>query len=155
MRTAVGWRHTGRLRFTVAIRVSFEPNARKTPQPIQAPPTPGISDRTLKAVVHAREVEHTTEQADSTHARVSEALRPRLGNEEAINDEVAFRGVELDVPNGSANTTQQETMPRVTSILALGVNRTRKRHNEFSSGLFQAVPPRADTRVVALRGEVE
>jgi hypothetical protein len=78
-----------------------------------------------------------------------------LGNEEAINDEVAFRGVKLDVPNGSTNATQQEPMPRVTSIFALGVNHTRKCHNECASGLFQAVPPRADTRVVALRGEVE
>jgi hypothetical protein len=123
MRTAVGWRHTGRLRFIVAICVSFEPNARKTPQPIQAPPAPGISDGTLrvKAVVHTQYVEHTTEQADSTahaSARVSEALRP-VGQrpEEAINDEVAFRGVKLDVPNGSTNATKQEpSMPRVTSI---------------------------------------
>jgi hypothetical protein len=164
MRTAVDWWHTGRFRSesTVAICDSFEPNAGKPPlaQPIQAPPAPGISDGALKAVVYAREIEHhhATEQTDSTHARVSEALRPQLGNEEAIDDEATFRGVELpvDAPNGSTNATHQEPVPRETSmILALGVNHARKCRNECSSGLFQAVPPRADARVVEFRGEVE
>jgi hypothetical protein len=40
---------------------------------------------TLKAVVHAREVEYTTEQTDSAHARVGKTLWPRLGDEEPIN----------------------------------------------------------------------
>ncbi len=72
------------------------PDARETPQPIKAPLTPGIGDGTLKAVVHAREVEYTSEQADSAHARVSKTLWPRLGDEEVIDDEVAFGEVAMD-----------------------------------------------------------
>ncbi len=46
-------------------------------------------------MVHAREVEYTTVQSVSEHARVGKTLWPRLGDEETINDEVAFGGVKM------------------------------------------------------------
>lgn len=137
--------------------VGIAPDARKTPQPIKAPPTPGIGDGTLKAMVHAREVEYTTEQTDSTHPRVSKTLGPRLGDEEAIDDEITFAGVELDTLDSSADTAQQETVTTgiVACALALGADHTSKCHDEPSSRLFQTITPRADAGVVALCRKME
>jgi hypothetical protein len=57
---------------------------------------------------HAREVEYTTEQTDSAHARVDKTLWPRLGDEETINDEVAFGGVKMGAANSSADAAAVE-----------------------------------------------
>jgi hypothetical protein len=101
-------RRRGRLHCAATSCVGFVPDARYTPQPIKAPPTPGIGDGTLKVVVHAREVEYTTEQTDSAHARVGKTLWPQtrcllkafaclatVGRRGGERDEVAFDGVEL------------------------------------------------------------
>jgi hypothetical protein len=57
-------------------------------------------------VVHVREVEYTTEQTDSAHARVGKTLWPRLGDEETINDEVAFGVVKMGAADRSADAAQ-------------------------------------------------
>jgi hypothetical protein len=106
-------------------------------------------------MVHAREVEYTTEQTDSTHARVGNTLGPRLGDEEAIDDEVSFRGVELDALGSSADTAQQKTVTSVAGALALGAGHMSKCHDEPSSRLFQAIAPRTDAGVVALCRKME
>jgi hypothetical protein len=106
-------------------------------------------------MVHAREVEYTTEQTDSAHAGVGKTLRPRLGDEEAIDDEVTFGGVKLDAPDSSADTAQQKTVSSMAGILALGTDHTSKFHDEISSRHFQAITPRADARVIALCRKVK
>ena len=131
------------------------PHSGETPQPMQTPSTPQVCNGPLEPVVHARQIEHSTEQSGGTHTRVSKALRPRLGDKEAKQNKVTFCRVELELCGGSADTSKQEAVATMAGPIALSADCGCKYRNKSTDRLLQVTAPNTDARVIAFCREVK
>ena len=68
------------------------------PQPSLAPLRPQVQCRSLKPMVHTRQVKHTAKQAHNTHVWECHAFGPRMSHKEAIRQEITLDRVEVDKP---------------------------------------------------------
>jgi hypothetical protein len=107
-------------------------------------------------MVHSWEVECAAQESDALHIGSSHALRPGKGDQEAVEQEVAFGRVEVYVVN-SVDYAGKEIPRRgeVARAVSLSRHGSREVVHEDAAGMLEVNPPCVDSGMITLSDEVE
>ena len=130
------------------------PSVGQLPQPSLAPLRPQVQCRSLKPMVHTRQVKHTAKQAHNTHVWECHAFGPRMSHKEAIRQEITLDRVEVDTPGRLCSSGEEAVFWFTPSSFPLTAQHCGKFVDKSSYRSAASTSPTLDSWMRALIGKV-